>query len=261
MIRPATLAATLALATAVLAQGVSFVTEIEGRMSGTLFLGPESRALQEDDFQNPGMFAVTRGAELWNRPDGTEGKSCADCHGAAETAMAGVAARYPRFDAERGGLENLEMRINAEREARMGAAPFPYESEELLLLTAFVSAQSRGMPMDVAIDGPAAPWFERGREFFFTRRGQLDLSCAQCHDDLVGQKLRGDTISQGQVNGFPFYRLSWRAMGSRHRMFEWCNTSVRAEPYALGSDEYLALELYVAWRGRGLSVETPAVRR
>ena len=73
--------------------------------------------------------------------------------------------------------------------------------------------------------------------------------------------LRGDRISQGQVNGFPFYRISWRSVGSRHRMFRWCNTSVRSEPYVLGSEEYLSLKLYVAWRGRGLLIEAPAVRR
>ncbi|MHA1559610.1 MAG: sulfur oxidation c-type cytochrome SoxA, partial [Alphaproteobacteria bacterium] len=105
------------------------------------------------------------------------------------------------------------------------------------------------------------PFFEAGREFFFEQRGQLDLSCAQCHDDRDGLRLRGDTISQGQINGFPFFRLMWDSIASTHRMFEWCNVSVRAEPYPLGSDEYLNLELYVAWRGRGLLMETPAVRR
>jgi L-cysteine S-thiosulfotransferase len=74
-------------------------------------------------------------------------------------------------------------------------------------------------------------------------------------------RLRGDLISQGQVNGFPIYRLLWRKMASRHRMFEWCNTSVRAKPFPLGSQEYLSLELYVAWRGRGMLIESPAVRR
>ena len=105
------------------------------------------------------------------------------------------------------------------------------------------------------------PFFESGREFFFRRRGQLNIACSQCHDDLAGQKLRGDTISQGQVNGFPIYRLMWRSMASRHRMFAWCNNAVRAEPYSAGSPEYLALELYMAWRARGLPLETPAVRR
>jgi L-cysteine S-thiosulfotransferase len=113
----------------------------------------------------------------------------------------------------------------------------------------------------VRVDGPAQPFFEAGKEFFHQRRGQLDLSCAHCHEQYAGQRLRGEVVSQGQINGFPVYRFTWQTLGSTHRMFEWCNTSVRAEPYALGSDEYVNLELYMAWRGRGLPVEAPAIRR
>jgi sulfur-oxidizing protein SoxA len=235
--------------------------QVEDRKSGYLFMAPGTRALQDDDFQNPGMFAIDRGRQLWGTAAGAENKSCASCHGEAETAMRGVAARYPAFDAERKALLNLELRINAERAARMKAPPFLYESQDMLALTAYLSQQSRDMPMTVAIDGPAQPFFEDGRRFYETRRGQLDLACNQCHDALVGRHLRGDLISQGQINGFPLWRVSWNSMLSRHRLFAWCNTSVRAEPYALGAQEYVNLELYLAWRGRGLPIETPAVRR
>lgn len=232
--------------------------EVDGRKSGYAFLSEATRALQDDDFQNPGMFAVERGRELWSRSEGPQQRSCASCHA---DSLAGVAARYPKYDASKGGLVNLEGAINDERQRRMQAAPLAYESEDMLALTAFLSFQSRGMPLQVDVSGPTRALFEQGRDFYQQRRGQLDLSCSQCHDGLVGERLRGDLISQGQVNGFPVYRLSWRAMASRHRLFEWCNTSVRAEPYPLGSEEYLALELYLAWRGRGLPVEAPAVRR
>jgi sulfur-oxidizing protein SoxA len=235
--------------------------EVDGRKSGYLFLGDDTRALQDDDFLNPGMFAVEQGRLIWDLVDGTAGLSCASCHRDPETTMKGVAARYPQYDPNLGRLVNLELRINHERTERMKAEPYRYESEELLALTAFVSFQSRGIPMAVDIEGPAKAYFERGREFYMTRRGQLDLACAQCHDELAGSKLRGDIISQGQANGFPFYRLMWNSTASRHRMFVWCNSSIRAEPFALGSEEYLSLELYVAWRGRGLPMEAPAVRR
>ena len=234
---------------------------VDGRESGYLFLGEDTRALQDDEFLNPGMFAVETGRELWSRVEGEEGKSCASCHGDAAESMRGVAARYPQYDEDLGALINLELRINHERTDRMKAEPYQYESEPMLALTAFVSYQSRGMPMEVDIDGPAREYFERGEEFYFTRRGQLDLACSQCHNDYAGSKLRGDVISQGHINGFPIYRLLWSAMGSRHRMFRWCNTSIRAEPYDYGSEEYLSLELYVAWRGRRLPIESPAVRR
>lgn len=234
---------------------------VEDRNSGYFYLGRQTRLLQDDDFQNPGMFAVDQGAALWRRVDGTQGRSCQTCHQNAADVMKGVATRYPAYDAKSGGIINLELLINRERVEKMGAAPFAYELPELLALTAYVSHQSRGMAKNIDISGPAAPFFEQGKEFWNTRRGQIDISCAMCHDDRAGMLLRGDVISQGQTNGHPMYRLIWQSISSTHRMFEWCNTSMRAEPYPLGSPEYLALELYVAWRGRGLPVETPSVRK
>ena len=235
--------------------------EVDGRRSGYLYLGEQTRALQDDDFLNPGIFAVEQGEALWNAERAHPGPSCAACHGEAATSMRGVAARYPQYDAERGGIVNLELRINELHLKYTEAELLPYESEDLLALTAYVTFQSRVVPMNVDVSGEAQTFFEKGRAFYFQRRGQLDLACNQCHDDLAGQRLRADPISQGQINGFPFYRLRWRSMGSRHRMFGWCNLAVRAEPYELGSEEYLNLELYVAWRGRGLLIEAPAVRQ
>lgn len=230
-------------------------------VSGYDYMAPSTQELQDDDFGNPGFFAIDRGVRLWSEPAGPDGAACADCHGAEGEGLVGAATRLPAVDSRSGTLMNLEGHINNCRVERMKSDPYAYESEELLSLTAYVSYLSRGLPVAVAADGPAAPFFEEGRALYFERRGQLDLSCTQCHDERAGQMLRGDRISQGHVNGFPIYRLKWFSMGSRHRMFEWCNTSLRAEPFAPGSPEYLALELYVAWRGNGLPIETPAVRR
>ena len=114
--------------------------------------------------------------------------------------------------------------------------------------------------MNVAIDGHSAPFFEKGKKFFNQRRGQLDMSCKNCHEDNAGNYARANLLSEGQGNGFPTYRLKWQKPGSLHRRFRGCNKNVRAKPYKSGSDEYNNLELYVAWRGRGLPVEAPAVR-
>jgi sulfur-oxidizing protein SoxA len=234
---------------------------VDGRRSGYTYLSEENQRLQDDDFANPGLLWVERGRELWRQADGSAAQSCASCHGDAAASMRGVRTRYPQFDPARAKLINLEQQINRCREEHMQATPYPYESEPLLDLAAFVGLQSRGMPIDVHVDGPAQPFFEAGRVFFYQRRGQLDMACAHCHEQYAGQRLRGDIMSQGQINGFPVYRFTWQTLGSTHRMFEWCNTSVRAEPSPLGSDEYVNLELYMAWRGRGLPVETPAIRR
>ena len=260
------LAVVLALAVACTGAGLLGAEEpvqhsVEGRRSGYTYLLPENQRLQDDEFANPGLLWVEQGGELWRHADGASGASCVTCHGEAAESMRGVRTRYPRFDPQRDKPINLEQQINRCREAHMQAPAYPYESAALLALTTFVSFQSRGLPMDVRIDGPAAPFFEAGKVFFQLRRGQLDLACAHCHDQQAGQRLRGEVISQGQTNGFPVYRHTWQTLGSTHRMFAWCNTSVRAEPYPYGADEYVNLELFMAWRGRGLPVETPAIRR
>ena len=256
------------LAMGVTGAGVGFLPagglprySVEDRRSGYTYLSEENQRLQDDDFANPGLLWAERGRTIWQQRDGVTGTSCMHCHSNAAESMRGVRTRYPRFDAQRGKLINLEQQINRCRTERMQAPPYTYESEALLALTTFVGWQSRELPMHVSIDGPAQPFFEAGRAFYMQRRGQLDLACTHCHDQYAGQRLRGDVISQGQSNGFPIYRHTWQTLGSTHRMFAWCNTSVRAEPYPLGSDEYVNLELFVAWRGRGLPVETPAVRR
>ena len=250
----------LALAGPVLAEEPDLLVGGDFPLSGFHYMGEQVQALQADEFLNPGMFAVEAGAELWSRPEGGEGLSCAACHGDAAGSMRGVAARYPVYDPDSGRLVNLELRINEMRVEHMDAEPWPLDSGPMLALAAHVSRASQGLPMQVDISGPAREYWQEGRDFYHQRRGQLDLACHQCHDDQAGFRLRGDRISQGHVNGFPFYRLIWRSMGSRHGMFRWCNEAVRAETFAHGSREYLALELYLAWRGRGLAMEAPAVR-
>lgn len=231
------------------------------RRSGYTFAEPETRAMQDDDFNNPGMLWLDQGENIWTAVDGEAGKSCASCHNDAATSMKGVGASYPKYDAKLGKLVNLEQRINQCRTEGMKAEAWKWESSPLLGATAYVKMQSRGMPVDVKVDGPAAPFFEKGKQFYYTRRGQMDLACKHCHEDNADNFVRAELLSQGQTNGFPLYRLKWQKFGSLHRRFAGCNDEIRAEPFPMGSDEYVNLELYVAWRGRGLPVETPAVRK
>jgi sulfur-oxidizing protein SoxA len=229
--------------------------------SGVEFTGADARALQADDFANPGMLWVTRGEKLWREPAGKSGKPCAACHGEARDSMKGVAARYPKIDPGAARLLNLEGRINRCRERRQEAPPLAYESDELLGLTAFVAHQSRGMPVAVTLDSQNRANFERGRDFYHLRQGQMNLSCSRCHDRNWGGKLAAETVSQGHGTGYPVYRFEWQGAGSLHRRFRSCLFGIRAEPLAPGSPELVDLELYLAWRAGGLAVETPGVRR
>ena len=236
------------------------IPEAEKR-SGYHFQSRETQAMQDDDLANPGYLWVMQGAELWSKADGQVGKSCQSCHGDAAQTMKGVAVRYPAFDAAAGRPINLEQRINQCRTERQQAPALANESQALLALTAFVAHQSRGMPVQVSVDGPARPFFEAGRTFYYTRMGQLNLACNHCHEQNWGQWLRGDRLTQGHGNGYPIYRLDWQTMGSLHRRLRSCNIGVRAEPYDYGAPEYVNLELFLAWRAQGLPVEAPAVRR
>jgi sulfur-oxidizing protein SoxA len=230
------------------------------RRSGFDFMAPETRAMQADDLSNPGMLWVLEGGELWREPAGTTRRACADCHGEAATSMRGVAARYPAFDETSGRPIDLQDRVNLCRRTKQAAAPFPYESRELLALTAYVAHQSRGMPVTPPTDERLTPFRESGRQLYEQRIGQLDLSCAACHDARWGERLAGSVIPQAHPTAYPLYRLEWQTVGSLQRRLRGCMAGVRADPFAYGAPELVELELYLMSRARGLPLETPGVR-
>ncbi len=174
--------------------------------------------------------------------------------------MKGVAARYPALDPARGRLVNLDQRINLCRTEQQKAAPLALEGRELLALSAYVARQSRGLPVEIAIDERTKPFLDAGRETFHRRQGQLNLACAQCHNDRWGTKLAGNTIPQAHPTGYPLYRLEWQGLGSLQRRLRNCFIGVRAEPFAYGAPEFVEIELYLMWRARGMKLEAPGVR-
>jgi sulfur-oxidizing protein SoxA len=227
--------------------------------SGWVFRSTETQALQMDDFDNPGMIFVDQAIDSWNAADGSEGKSCATCHEGPEN-LAGVRAVYPKWNEAAGEVRTLEMQVNDCRENQMGAETWGYSSGDMVNMTALISSVSRGMPVNVAIDGPAQSTWEMGKEIYYTRYGQLELACSNCHEDNYGNMIRADHLSQGQINGFPVYRLKNAQLNSAHSRFRGCIRDTRAETFPVGSPEFVALELYVASRGNGLTVEGPSVR-
>ena len=219
----------------------------------------ETRAMQDDDTANPGMLWVLDGEALWGRKAGEANHACADCHGDALESMKGVAARYPAYSPARGRPIDLEQRINMCRTERQKAPAFAPESKELLELAAYVGRQSRGMPINVSVDR-MVEFLDAGRSLFHRRQGQLNLSCSQCHDDNWGKLLAGNVVPQAHPTGYPLYRLEWQSMGSLQRRLRNCLIGMRAEPFDYGAPEYVALELYLMARARGMPMETPAVR-
>ncbi|MFZ5964944.1 sulfur oxidation c-type cytochrome SoxA [Thalassococcus sp. BH17M4-6] len=234
-------------------------TGIDEIISGWHFREDETQAQQLDDFENQGMIFVDNAIEAWDTVEGEAGESCASCHGAPED-MAGVKPTYPKYVESAGEVRTLQMQMNACRTERMQAEAWKYDAKPAIEMEALLSSVSRGMPMNVAIDGPAAETWEKGKELYYTRTGLLELSCASCHEENYGNYIRADHLSQGQINGFPTYRLKNAKLNGVHSRFKGCVRDTRAETYSTGSPEFVALELYVASRGNGLSVEGPSVR-
>ena len=230
------------------------------RKSGYDFMTPDTKAMQDDDSVNPATLWVLQGQTIWSAKAGAANNSCADCHGDATVSMKGVAARYPAFDAARGQPVNLEQRINACRGEKQQANMFANESRELLAITSFVAKQSKGMPIETGTDARLAPFIAKGREIFTRRQGQLNLACAHCHDDNWDKHLAGAAIPQGHPNGYPIYRLEWQGLGSLQRRLRGCLVGIRAEPFANGSPDTVALETFLMSRARGMTMEAPAVR-
>lgn len=235
----------------------SHMENVDTIYSGWRFRTSETQALQSDDFDNPGMIFVDQAIDLWAKVDGSEGKSCASCHENVED-FAGLRPTLPRV--EEGELVTMENIINECRTERMGAEPWKWSKGNMTAMTALIGLQSRGMPVNVAIDGDAAPFWEKGKELYYTRVGQLDMACSSCHEDNYGTMIRADHLSQGQINGFPTYRLKNAKLNSSHGRFKGCMKNIRATPFKEGGEEFKALELYLASRGEGLVVETPSVR-
>lgn len=211
---------------------------IPNPVSGREFATPETLAIQDDDFLNPAFLWVEEGEQAWNSVEGTAGKSCASCHNDARETMRGVRARMPAYHPRLGRVVTLEQQVNICRTERMGAPALPIDSRPLNAITTFIALQSRGMPVNVDIFGPARPFFDKGEAFYNTRRGQLDMRCGSCHEDNYGRYLRADLLSQGMSNGFPTYRLKEQRVISLQFRLKGCVNDVRGEAPPMGGEEF-----------------------
>jgi sulfur-oxidizing protein SoxA len=229
-------------------------------VSGYNYLTPEMQQMQDDDFSNPGMIAVEAGEALFSTP-GKNGKTCESCHGSGGDALdTKQIARYPVYSDRLNKPVTLRGQILRCLNERMGDPTFEYASKEALQLEAFVRRIALGESVNVDVSGPMAPHYEAGKKLYRTRWGQVDIACHQCHDYHAGGTFRGQVLSQGQSNGFPVYRFTeGQVVGLQERITQ-CLTNLRAEPYPVGSEEYVNLEVFMSARSNGLEIETPGIR-
>ena len=229
--------------------------------SGYEYIKPASRAMQDDEFENPGMLAVERGQHLFNDRQNDAGKSCAECHGkdGAKLNTKSV-ARYPVYSEDAAEIVTLQKQISRCRSNNSGSKRLPPDHPDLVALEAFVRNRAIGEVVNVQTDGPMTELLKEGEKLYKTRYGLIDMACYQCHDVYPGQMIRGQKISQGQGNGFPAYRLGTGEITNLHQRIQQCLALMRAEPFDADSEEIKLMGLYVMSRSNGLRIETPAVR-
>ncbi len=209
----------------------------------------------------PYEIAIDEGKTLFQTPF-TNGKTYASCF---KNEGKGIRQDYPYFDAKTNQVKTLEMEINECREAN-GEKPLKWKKGDIAKISAYMAFTSRGNKMNVIIpqDNPEAiKWYERGRKHFYAKRGQLNLSCANCHKDAAGKKIRADVLSPalGHVTHFPVYRSKWGNLGTLHRRYGGCNKQVRALPFPAQSEEYRALEYFHSYMSNGIEVNGPGARK
>lgn len=215
--------------------------------------------LEMEDFP-PYEIAVDDGAELYDEAF-PGGGSYADC---LDEGAPAVKQLYPRFDSTAGQVETLEQALNQCR-LDSGLEPLAYESEEMAALTAYIAMESRGRVFELAspTEPAALAAYESGKQFYYTRRGQLNFACSSCHLQSVGMMLRAERLSAavGHATHWPVYRGKWQRVGSLHKRFQECNEQVRAEPLDEQSETYRNLEYFLTYMNNGMELNGPASRK
>jgi sulfur-oxidizing protein SoxA len=228
--------------------------------NGPYALNEDMRRQWEEKEQFPPYeFSLEAGKELFAKPF-ANGKHYADCF--ADQGV-GIKQDYPQFDEKSGKVITLELALNQCRAAN-GEKAISYTGDDMAALTAYMAFTSRGKPFNIKIpdDPRALEAYEDGKRYFYTRRGQLNFSCATCHVQNPGERLRAEVLAPalGILNAMPIYRSEWGGMGTTSRRFITCNSQVRGVPVEAQSDEYRDLEYFLSYVSNGLPISGPGSR-
>ena len=203
---------------------------------------------------------IDEGQVMWETPF-KNGKSYKDCFSDGPA----IAGKYPHWDKKQGLVMTLPLALNQCREAN-GEKPLKYKKGPINNILAYIAFQSRGQVINVEIpedDPRAMEAYEKGKKFYFTRRGQLNFSCASCHVQNTGMKVRTEVLSPslGHVTHWPVYRSKWGTVGTLHRRFTGCNKNIRAKPMKAQGEQYRNLEYFLTYMSNGLELNGPGARK
>jgi sulfur-oxidizing protein SoxA len=211
----------------------------------------------------PYEVEVEKGEKLWNTPF-ANGRTYSSCF---INGGKGLAVGYPFYDKESKKLRTVVADIN-ECRVRNGEKPIKnMKHGDMARLVIVFKMLSNGKKMAIKLNSPEAiAAYEKGKQFYWARRGQLNFSCANCHVHNAGSKIRGNLLGAalGHGVGFPVYRTKWaqkgKPLGTLHRRYGGCNKQVRAKPLKPQSEAYKNLELYESYMNTGIPLRVPSQR-
>jgi len=207
----------------------------------------------------PYELTLDEGKRLFNKPF-KNGKTYASCF---KNGGKNIAQNYPYFDIKKGMVKTIELEINECRE-RNGEKPLKYKKGPIVAVSAYIHSMAQGKRTNVQVpNNPAAlAAYNKGKEFFYARRGQLNFACIHCHGANAGMKVGGNILSPalGQTTHFPAYRAKWGAVGTIQRRYTGCNKQVRAKPFKAQGEEYRNLQYFHTYMSNGVPLNAPGTR-
>ncbi len=203
---------------------------------------------------------IDEGQSMWETPF-ANGKTYQDCFPEGPA----MASKFPYWNKAKSSVITLPMALNECRSAN-GEKPLKYKKGPINDILSYIAFQSRGQITNVVIpedDPKALEAYKNGKKFYYTRRGQLNFSCANCHLQNGGMKIRSDILSPalGHTTHFPVYRSKWGTVGTLHRRFTGCNKQVRAKPFKAHGEQYRNLEYFLTYMSNGLPLNGPGSRK
>jgi len=235
-------------------------TNLETFINGTYALNADAREQWEEVEEFPPYeIDVDKGEELWNKPF-KNGKTFSSCFTGD---LSSIRGQYPHHDEASDEVVTLEGSINKCLKDN-GEKPYKWKKGNLAAVSAYVAYQGRGGKIDVQPKtDKALAWYNKGKNFFYAKRGQLNFSCADCHVYNANNRVRVEPLSPalGHVSHFPVYRAKWGGLGTLHRRYGGCNKNIRAKPFKAQSKEYRALEYFQAVMSNGLVLNGPGARK
>lgn len=233
--------------------------KFEDYIFGALALNAEAREQYDSVMEFPPFISdIHQGGILWEKPFRNHEKfaSCFKYGGN------NVAGNYPYFDDARGRVVTFENALN-DCLRQNGEKELGYGSKEMALLTVYAKSLSDDTRIHIKVNSPGAlAAFEKGKQTYFQRRGQLNFACATCHVDNAGKYIRSEQLSMmvGQAAHWPEFRAGTELVTLQGRFIQ-CQKNTRAEPREYNSEEYNNLEYFMTYMSNGLKLKTPVFRK